>query len=179
MSTEHACARFFVPMLAKMAGMTGWALFCDGDVMFRGNVNRLFDQLDSSKAVYCVQHVHEPEPGVKMDGQIQTRYARKNWTSVIAFNLEHVANKALTIEVLNNTPGRDLHRLFWLADCDIGALDQCWNHLVGHTDPENSATIAHFTSGIPDMAGYESCKYADEWKMWRDDWARGPLSFGS
>src|SRR6266404_4304607 len=34
MSTQHACARFFVPMLAK----TGWALFCDGDVMFRGNV---------------------------------------------------------------------------------------------------------------------------------------------
>src|SRR3954468_2920956 len=54
MSTQHACARFWVPMLAK----TGWALFVDGDVMFRGNVARLFEQLDRSKAVYCVQHKH-------------------------------------------------------------------------------------------------------------------------
>src|SRR3954467_7399970 len=30
-STEHAIARFFVPTLAQ----TGWALFTDGDVMFR------------------------------------------------------------------------------------------------------------------------------------------------
>ena len=44
-STEHANARFFVPMLAK----EGWALFVDGDVMFRGNVCRLFEQLDSEE----------------------------------------------------------------------------------------------------------------------------------
>jgi len=44
-STEHANARFFVPRLAK----TGWAMFCDGDVLFRGNVARLFEQLDPSK----------------------------------------------------------------------------------------------------------------------------------
>lgn len=175
MATQHACARFFVPMLAK----TGWALFTDGDVMFRGNVARLFEQLDPSKAVYCVQHKHDAQPGIKMDGQVQTAYARKNWTSVIAFNCDHPANKALTLDVLNNTPGRDLHRLFWLADCDIGELDQVWNYLVGHSDPDLSATIAHFTSGVPDMPGYEDQKYADEWRKERADWARGALSFGS
>lgn len=173
MSTQHANARFFVPMLAK----EGWALFVDGDVMFRGNVARLFEQLDSSKAVYCVQHKHEVSDGVKMDGQLQTYYSRKNWTSVIAFNCDHVANKALKLDVLNNTPGRDLHRLFWLDDCDIGELPQPWNFLVGYTDPEVSATIAHFTSGTPDMPGYENQKYADEWRAARDDWARGPLRF--
>jgi hypothetical protein len=118
MSTQHANARFFVPLLAK----TGWALFCDGDVMFRGNVARLFEQLDNSKAVYCVWHDHQPADGTKMDGQVQSSYGRKNWSSVIAFNCDHEANKALTLDVLNNTPGRDLHRLFWLADCDIGEL---------------------------------------------------------
>ncbi|WP_051677258.1 hypothetical protein [Bradyrhizobium sp. URHD0069] len=174
-STEHANSRFFVPMLAK----TGWALFCDGDVMFRGNVARLFDQLSPDKAVYCVWHNHDPKPGIKMDNQVQTSYGRKNWSSVIAFNCDHPANKALTLDVLNKTPGRDLHRLFWLADSDIGELDQAWNYLVGHTDPEISATIAHFTSGIPDMPGYEDCQYADEWRMQLADWARGPLSFGS
>jgi hypothetical protein len=176
MSTEHACARFFVPRLAK----EGWALFCDGDVMFRGNVMRLFEQLDLSKAVYCVQHRHEPESGVKMDGQIQTAYSRKNWSSVMAFNCDHPANKALTLSVLNNTPGRDLHRFCWIDDDDlIGELPSAWNHLVGHTDPKLSATIAHFTSGTPDMPGYEQQKYAEEWRIARDDWARGALSLGS
>ncbi len=174
MSTQHANARFFVPMLAK----TGWALFCDGDVLFRNNVNRLFDSLDSSKAVYCVQHRHDPKAVTKMDGQVQTSYGRKNWSSVIAFNCEHSANKALTLDVLNNTPGRDLHALFWLADCDIGELDQSWNYLVGHTDPEVVPDIVHYTDGVPDMAGYENCEYADEWRTARDDWARGSLSFG-
>src|SRR3954467_2559139 len=90
-STEHANARFFVPFLAK----TGWALFCDGDVLFRGNVKHLFDQLDPAKAVYCVKHKHEAKLGAKMDGQIQTAYSRKNWSSVIAWNVEHPANRPL------------------------------------------------------------------------------------
>lgn len=174
-STEHANARFFVPMLAQ----TGWALFVDGDVMFRGNVSRLFDQFDPAKAVYCVQHRHEPEPGTKMDGQVQTRYGRKNWSSVMAFNCDHVANKALTLDVLNNTPGRDLHRLFWLADCDIGELDKAWNFLVGHTDPRIEPKVVHFTDGVPDMPGYDDVCYADEWRTARDDWARGRLGFGT
>jgi hypothetical protein len=174
-ATEHANARFFVPMLAK----TGWALFTDGDVLFRDNVCRLFESFDDDKAVYCVQHHHEPSPGVKMDGQAQTRYARKNWSSVIAFNCDHPANKALTLEVLNNTPGRDLHRLFWLSDCDIGSMDQAWNVLVGHTDPSIEAKIAHFTEGVPDMHGYAEQPYADEWFAARDAWARGAMGFGA
>jgi hypothetical protein len=147
--------------------------------MFRGNVARLFEQLDNKKAVYCVWHNHQPADGTKMDGQVQTSYGRKNWSSVIAFNCDHEANKALTLEVLNNTPGRDLHRLFWLADCDIGELDVAWNYLVGVSDPEVSATIAHFTEGVPDMPGYENCRYAEDWRRSLADWARGPLSFGS
>lgn len=174
-STEHANSRFFVPLLAK----TGWALFCDGDVMFRGNVARLFDQFDPAKAVYCVQHRHEPEPGTKMDGQVQTRYGRKNWSSVLAFNCDHPANKALTLDLLNTTPGRDLHRFCWLQDHEIGELGPEWNWLVGHSDPAVDPVVCHFTSGTPDMPGYESVDYAQEWCAARDDWARGALSFGS
>ncbi len=129
MSTQHANARFLVPHLAG----SGWALFMDGDMLVRGNLSRVFEDLDYTKAVYCVQHRHEPESGIKMDGQAQTKYARKNWSSFIIFNCDHVANKALTLDVVNNTPGRDLHRLFWLADCDIGELSPKWNWLVGHT----------------------------------------------
>lgn len=175
MSTQHANARFFVPMLAK----TGWALFTDGDVLFRDNVCRLFEQLDTSKAVYCVWHKHKPKSGTKMDGQVQTSYGRKNWSSVIAFNCDHEANRALTLDVLNNTPGRDLHRLFWLADCDIGELDPMWNHLVGVSDSKKPASIAHFTEGVPDMPGYGHQPYAAEWFKARADWARGTMGFGS
>jgi hypothetical protein len=175
MSTEHANARFFVPMLAQR----GWALFTDGDVLFRGNVARLFEQLCPSKAVYCVKHDHRPAEETKMDGQIQTQYPRKNWTSVIAFNCDHPANRPLfNPHFLNATPGRDLHALCWLPDDDhVGALSPCWNYLVGHSDPSISATIAHFTSGVPDMPGYENQRYADEWFMARERWVRGGGGF--
>jgi len=174
MSTEHANARFFVPSIAR----NGWALFTDGDVLFRGNVCRLFDQLDNSKAVVCVKHDHIIADGVKMDGQVQTQYARKNWSSVIAFNCDHPANAPLfDLKFLNETPGRDLHRLCWLPDEElIGELHPCWNYLVGHSDPQITATIAHFTSGVPDMPGYENQAYADEWFRAREEWARGASS---
>jgi hypothetical protein len=90
MSTEHANARFFVPHLAR----EGWALFTDGDVLFRENVGRLFDGLDRKKAVYCVKHEHKPTDLIKMDGQTQTVYSRKNWSSVIAFNCDHPSTGA-------------------------------------------------------------------------------------
>lgn len=167
MSTQHANARFLVPYLAK----EGWALFMDGDMMVRANLNQVFEGLDRSKAVYCVQHRHEPEPGVKMDGQYQTRYARKNWTSFIIFNCDHPSNRKLTVEAVNTLPGRDLHRLCWLDDSEIGALDPCWNFLVGHTDPSIEPKVVHWTDGVPSMAGYENAPYADEWRAELMRWA--------
>lgn len=175
MSTQHACARFLVRHLAG----SGWVLFVDGDILVRGNICRLFDQLDDSKALYCVQHRHEPEPGTKMDGQVQTRYARKNWSSVMAINCDHVANRALTMAVINNTPGRDLHRFFWLADCDIGELGPEWNYLVGHTQGVCDPQIVHFTDGTPAMPGYEACEYAREWRAVLNGWASGAMGFGA
>lgn len=176
MSTQHANARFFLPHLVKGGG---WALFVDGDILVRSNLCRMFDQLDDSKALYCVQHQYEAASGTKMDGQIQTAYARKNWSSVMAMNLDHAANRALTLDVLNTMPGRDLHRFFWLDDCDIGALDPEWNHLVGVHAHRDDAKLAHFTLGTPTMAGFETQPFADEWREERDAWARGTLSFGS
>jgi lipopolysaccharide biosynthesis glycosyltransferase len=171
MSTQHANARFLVPHLAK----EGWALFCDGDMLFRDNVARMFDSLDESKAVYCVKHKHRPKPGTKMDGQEQTRYARKNWSSFIVFNCDHVANNSLTLDLINTAPGRDLHALCWLADADIGELGPEWNWLVGHSDEAIDPKNVHFTEGVPDMAGYENVPYAEEWRDTLHDHARGPI----
>lgn len=167
MSTQHANARFLTPHLAK----TGWALFMDGDTLVRGNLARVFEKLDSDKAVYCVQHKHEPQPGIKMDGQLQLSYQRKNWSSFILFNCSHEANAALTLKVINTLPGRDLHRLIWLDDSEIGALDPKWNFLVGHSDPKIDPVVVHHTSGTPDMVGYENVPYADEWRAELARWA--------
>jgi lipopolysaccharide biosynthesis glycosyltransferase len=166
MSTEFAVSRFLTPLLAK----EGWALFMDCDVLVRESLCRLFEIANSKYAVMVVKHQHNPDYGVKMDGQIQTRYARKNWSSVMLFNCEHPANKALTLEMVNTLPGRDLHRFCWLDDEEIGELDPCWNYLVGHTKAEDPK-IVHYTDGIPTMRGYEHCEYADEWRAELERWA--------
>lgn len=160
MATQHACARFLVPALAR----TGWALFMDGDVLARADLAALFDGLDPAKALYCVQHDHRPVSTRKMDGQLQTAYARKNWSSVMAINCDHPANRTLTVDLVNAVPGRDLHRFSWLRDDEIGALDPAWNFLVGHSDPAIDPRIVHFTDGTPDMPGYADQPYADEWR---------------
>lgn len=170
MSTQHANARFLTPLLAK----TGWALFMDGDMLVRSDLAEVFKDLDTSKAVYCVQHKHEPKAGIKMDGQLQLAYARKNWSSFILFNCDHEANDALTVEMINTLPGRDLHRLCWLDDSEIGALDQKWNFLVGHSDTSIDPVVVHHTSGTPDMAGYENAPFADEWRAVLQDAHLGP-----
>jgi len=168
MSTEFAISRFLVPHLTKIRsfeGKAGWALFMDADVMVRGNVSRLFDLADDTKAVMCVKHQFTPPEGVKMDGQIQTQYARKNWSSVMLINCDHPSNDALTVDMVNELPGRDLHRFCWLKDDEIGSLPVTWNWLVGHSDPGViGPQIVHYTDGIPRMPGYTDAPFADEWR---------------
>lgn len=167
MSTEHAIARFLVPHLAR----EGWALFMDGDVMVRGNLMRIFDGLNQAKAIYCVKHNHRPDKTTKMDGQSQSRYARKNWSSVMLFNIGHPSNEKLTLEMINTLPGRDLHRFCWLQDDEIGELDPTWNWLAGHLPVIQSPKVVHFTDGVPDMPGYENVPFADEWRDELAIWA--------
>jgi hypothetical protein len=161
MSTEHAVSRFLVPHLA---GHRGWVLFTDGDVLFRRDVAALFALANPQYAVQVVKHVHVPTETLKMDGALQTVYARKNWSSVCLWNAAHPAHAALTVEMINTVPGRDLHRFCWLEDDLIGALPPWWNYLVGHTTGVADPALVHFTSGVPDMPGYDAVEYADEWR---------------
>jgi lipopolysaccharide biosynthesis glycosyltransferase len=176
MSTQHAIARFLVPTLWGH----GYALFADGDILARMNLARLFDEADSSKAVQVVKHDYAPPPGTKMDGQEQTRYARKNWSSVMLFNCEHPANQELTVQLINAVPGRDLHRFCWLKDEEIGALDPAWNFLVGHTDASVDPKLVHFTEGGPWFDAYRDVPFADEWRaersLWLNDEILAPLA---
>jgi lipopolysaccharide biosynthesis glycosyltransferase len=172
MSTEFACSRFLTPLLAK----EGWALFMDCDMMIRRNLNTLFDDIADKKfAVMCVKHSHNPSALTKMDNQQQTKYARKNWSSVMLMNASHPKMQPphLTLEMINTLPGRDLHRFCWLEDNEIGELPPEWNYLVGHTTlPEGvEPCIVHHTEGVPFMLGYEDAEYADEWWSEVISWA--------
>jgi lipopolysaccharide biosynthesis glycosyltransferase len=163
MATEFAISRFLVPHLAN----TGWALFMDCDVLVRRPLDDIFALADPRYAVMCVKHVHEPVATLKMDGQVQTRYPRKNWSSVMAFNCDHPSNRALTLDLINTAPGRDLHRFCWLNDDEIGALPPEWNWLVGHSDPALDPAIVHYTTGSPRLSGaHISLPFADEWNVY-------------
>lgn len=166
-ATEFAISRFLTKELAG----SGWALFIDCDMLARTDLNDLFNLADPKCAVMCVQHPNYiPPEAVKMDGQEQTRYARKNWSSAMLFNCNHPSNKALTVDLINTVPGRDLHRFCWLKDDEIGDLPMSWNWLVGTSDQEINPDLVHFTAGGPWFAGYEDVPYAAEWRAERAGW---------
>jgi len=165
MSTEHAISRFLVPYLCEYRG---WALFVDGDVLFRRPIEDLFALADPQYAVMCVQHPPLGSAAPKKLGQTQTLYSRKNWSSVMLFNCEHRANQRLTLDLVNKLAGRDLHAFCWLDDHHIGMLPAKWNYLVNvtapHLDPDpNIIALVHFTLGVPALAGHESDPFAEEW----------------
>jgi hypothetical protein len=161
MSTEFAISRFLVPHLMNYRG---WAVFMDCDMLVRTDMAKLFDLADDSYAVMCVKHHYEPPEGVKMDGQTQLRYARKNWSSVMLSNCEHPSNRALNVGLINALPGRDLHRFCWLEDNEIGELDASWNWLVGHSSRDIDPDIVHFTEGGPWFDGFDDVPFVGEWR---------------
>ena len=52
-STDFSFTRFLVP---ELQGFRNWAMFCDGDFLFRWDVKDLLALIDDSKAIMCVQH---------------------------------------------------------------------------------------------------------------------------
>lgn len=172
MSTEFAISRFLVPELATNFDL---ALFMDCDMLVRCDIGELFNLADETKALQVVKHSYEPGETVKMDGQPQTSYPRKNWSSVMLFNRNHPALKTLTLAKINTWTGRALHGFNWLADEFIGELGPEWNHLVGVYGPNPDAKIAHFTLGVPSMDGYATCEHAGEWWSLRPPRSHGEV----
>lgn len=159
-STDFAISRFLPPILCQQ----GWALFADSDVIFMRDVAELYALRDPSKALQVVQHGPLLESGLKMDGQKQQPYNRKNWSSVMLFNCDHPANRRLSLADIQERRGLDLHHFYWLADSEIGALPGEWNWLVGvQPKPENPG-IAHFTLGTPELG--VTSEHDDIWRLY-------------
>ena len=165
-STEFTFSRFLIPHLTDFKG---WALFIDCDFVFLRDVEKLFKEADDKYAVMCVQHDYTPKEGIKMDGQTQHIYPRKNWSSCVLWNCGHPANRIVTKKLVNdpNTTGQYLHRFNWLSDDLIGKLPLEWNWLVGwYKEPQDGSPSAlHYTEGGPWFKEYERCEYAVEWLL--------------
>ena len=168
-STEFTYSRFLTPALA---GYKGWALFCDSDFLWLGDIAGLQEYIrDNFKAVFCVQHDYKPKEATKMDGVMQTAYPRKNWSSLMLFNCEHPSVKALTPEVVNRESGAYLHRFQWAKDEEIGSLPVEWNWLEGWNEKPKTGTpkAVHYTRGGPWFKEWQNVDYGD---LWREEYAR-------
>jgi hypothetical protein len=151
-STEFSFSRFLTPYLS---GYEGWALFMDCDTLVRADLTELWVLRDDRYAVQCVKFL----------GHEQTRYEKKNWTSVMLMNCAKCT--ALTPDYVNTASGLDLHQFKWLESDDlIGALPREWNFLVEYYAHDENAKLLHFTEGGPYYEATRHVDFADEW--WRE-----------
>jgi len=159
-STEFSLTRFLVPYLS---GFSGWSIYMDCDMLCRTDIAGLAREMErqADNAVLVCKHDYVPKRERKFLDQVQTKYPRKNWSSLMLFNNERC--RALTPDYVNSAPGLELHRFGWIDDAAIGELPLEWNWLVGEYAYNPGAKIVHFTIGGPYFDEYRRCDYAAEW----------------
>ena len=158
-STDFSFSRFLTPWLS---GFAGWSIFMDCDMLMLADISELWALRDEKYAVMVVKHNHVPIEESKFLNEPQTKYEKKNWSSVMLFN--NARCQALTKEYVNTASGLELHQFKWLGNDDlIGALPERWNHLVGYSAPRKDAALVHYTLGGPYFEEYRDCEYSQEW----------------
>ena len=120
-STEFSMTRFLVPYLS---GYAGWSLYMDCDMLCRTDIAALAAETErhADKAVLVCKHDYVPKSERKFFDQVQTKYARKNWSSLMLFNNERC--RALDPGYVSAASGLELHRFAWTEDRLIGGLDR-------------------------------------------------------
>ena len=169
-STEFSFTRFLVPYIMKYSG---WAIFMDCDMLCNSDIKDLWDQRNDDYSIMCVKHEHNPIERVKFQGEKQTPYPKKNWSSLMMLNCKKC--KSLTLEYVNTASGLDLHRFNWLgSDEEIGSITGNWNYLIG-VDKENSKKslvpdLMHWTLGGPWFSDQRTMggHFAAQWFAARD-----------
>jgi hypothetical protein len=117
------------------------------------DIAKLWELRDERYAVQVVKHEHAPTETTKFLGAVQTKYEKKNWSSLMLMNCGKC--KALTPEYVNTASGLELHQFKWLGDDGlIGELPAVWNHLVGYDD-WGRPSLLHYTTGGPWFKEYE------------------------
>tara|TARA_Y100000593_G_scaffold83590_1_gene157691 strand:- start:5962 stop:6645 length:684 start_codon:yes stop_codon:yes gene_type:complete len=169
-SVEFTYTRFLTPYLAEYKD---WALFIDCDFLFTQDVAKLFNFADDKYALMCAKHDYIPKNAVKMDGQKQVVYPRKNWSSCILWNCGHPMNSLLTSKTVSEWTGAYLHRFMFLKDNMIGEIPIEWNWLEGEYNKEEFESVynrppsaIHFTNGGPWFENWQDVDYANLWRSY-------------
>ena len=160
-STDFSFSRFIVPYLCDYQG---WAVFMDCDMLMVDDIAKLWALRDDRYAVQVVKHDHVPSETTKFLGQPQSKYEKKNWSSVMLFN--NAKCRTLTPEYVNTATGLQLHRFQWLQSDDlIGEIPHRWNLLVGYDKrrPLKDVSNLHYTIGGPYFREYRNTDYAKQW----------------
>jgi len=164
---SSAILGFLIPELARRNKVKGWVIFCDCDFLWLDDIKTLLDELDDDYPVMAVKFNYVPDDGMKMDNKIQTKYNCKLWSSLMAFNMNHKANRKLTKGAVNEMKGLDLHQFAWLSrgPSSVGEINPKWNYVPGIME-ENTPlkpSAVHFSLGGPWMKGYDDCEFSDKW----------------
>jgi len=159
-SNQFIYSRFLVPHLMEYKG---WAIFMDGDMLLRDDIEKLWALRDESKAVMVVKHDYKTKMTEKYLGSKNENYPRKNWSSVILWNCGHPANSVVTPEFIQTATGAQVHRFTWLDDSLIGNLPIEWNWLPDEFGANQEAKLLHYTLGTPSFHDFATTPMGDEW----------------
>ena len=160
-SNEFIYSRFLVPY---MMNFKGWAIYADGDMVCLEDIKKLWNLRDNKYAVQVVKHDYKTKITEKYWGNKNEDYPRKNWSSLILWNCEHVSHKVLTPDFIQNQSGAFLHRFSWIKDEEIGSLDKEWNWLAMEYEEKESIKLIHYTIGTPCFKEYEKTSLSSYWK---------------
>lgn len=169
-STDFAFTRFLVPYLKdhKDYQKAEWYMFVDSDFIFRTDVIGILRNVSSLKPIHVVKHNYKQtgEDSVKMDGQVQSKYNKKLWSSLMLFNHDawEQAERKYTLDDVNTEDGAYLHQFEAFNEEDMGSLDEAWNFIPDHSDEHFSvdeACAIHYTEGVPLMPKYRNCRHGD------------------
>lgn len=158
-STEFTYTRFLVPYLNNYRG---FALFVDSDFLFLKDPSKILEEVDHSKAVWCIKHPpYIPKTNNKMNNKKQTCYPRKNWSSLILWNLGRSEGHITVDEVSYKSP-EYLHRFGWVSEESLGDISYKWGVLSGYEQCSKPNAI-HYTDGGPWYDNYKNCEYSNLW----------------
>lgn len=170
-STEFSHTRFLVP---ELMNYKGWALFLDADMIFTDDIAKLIKSIEPKYAIMCVKHQQDIKHDTsKMDGRVQQKYYRKNWSSFVLWNCGHISNRNLTREKVSYMKGADLHAFNWLKNEEIGSLQSTYNYISGVSPKlphNNPPSVIHYTEGGPWFDICKNVPYADLWDKERRIW---------
>ena len=159
-STDFSISRFLVPYLS---GYQGYSIFMDCDMLCLADIKELWTFITNRHtAVWVAPHEYTPKSEVKMQGQVQTIYPRKNWSSLMIFNNSQC--RTLTPDYVSTASGLDLHRFVWVkSEKLIGTLPLEWNWLGGEYAINPNAKMLHYTLGGPWFQETQQCDRAEDW----------------